>query len=73
MEDAEARATQSGEPWLSKFSTTAMTDLLATAGFSGVEPFTIENATRRYFQSRLDGLLPCRGFGLVSARTLREE
>jgi methyltransferase (TIGR00027 family) len=69
MEEAEARATQSGEPWLSKFSTTAMMDLLSTAGFSRIAPFTIENATRRYFHNRPDGLLPCRGVGLVSART----
>jgi O-methyltransferase involved in polyketide biosynthesis len=39
------------------------------AGFSRVEPFTIENAARRNFEDRPDGLLPCQGIGLVSAKT----
>lgn len=69
MDEAEARATHCGEPWLSKFSAPAMTDLLSTAGFYRITPFTIENATARYFHNRPDGLLPCRGLELVSAKT----
>lgn len=69
MAGSQARAADWGEPWLSKFSTDAIADLLAAAGFSRIEPLTIDNARERYFHNRDDKLLPSGGGGLASART----
>ena len=69
MEGAETRAAASGEPWLSKFSVLAIVDLLSASGFTRIEPFTIEEAKKRYFRNRVDKLQPSAGTGLVSART----
>jgi len=69
MDDAEARALASGEPWLSKFALDDFTILLKQAGFAQVEPLSMEEATVRYFSDRTDGLLPAGGTGLVWAKT----
>ena len=69
MDNAEARALASGEPWLSKFGPDEFTELLTQAGFVHVEHLSIEAATHRYFRDRADGLRPAGGTGLVLAKT----
>ena len=71
MEQAAARATSSGEPWLSRFSSEAMAILLRKSGFSEIRHFSTEDATQRYFQGRSDGLFPAGGIAMVWARTSR--
>ena len=69
MDDAEAYALASGEPWLSKYGPDDFTELLTQAGFGNVEHFSIERATDHYFKDRADGLKPAGGTGLVLAKT----
>jgi methyltransferase (TIGR00027 family) len=69
MRIGETRAAASGEPWVSRFSEAAMTELLSASGFSCVEHLSIPAAEARYFSGRHDRLLPSRGIGLVYART----
>jgi methyltransferase (TIGR00027 family) len=69
IETAEARAAANGEPWLSKLSCRETADLLATSGFSRIEPLSIAQAKQRYFRARLDNLEPAGGPVLVTAST----
>jgi methyltransferase (TIGR00027 family) len=69
MEGSQTRAAEKGEPWLSKFSLNSMVDMLSAAGFSLVDPLTIEEAEKRYFYGRTDDLMPTGGIGIVSAKT----
>jgi methyltransferase (TIGR00027 family) len=69
MEDAVARATAAGEPWLSRFSGSAMIDLLLKSGFSEVRHLSMDDARDRYFRGRSDGLTPAGGIAMLWART----
>jgi len=69
MKIGDTRAAASGEPWLSRFSETAITDLLSASGFSRIEHLSIPAAKASYFSGRQDGLQPSGGIGLVYART----
>jgi methyltransferase (TIGR00027 family) len=69
MKIGETRAAASGEPWISRFSEAAITDLLSASGFTRVEHLSIPAADARYFNGRHDRLRPSRGIGLAYART----
>jgi methyltransferase (TIGR00027 family) len=62
LEDSESRsmlaerAAQMGEPWVSYFMPAEMEALLRQCGFSTVEFLDREEAMRRYYQDRADGL-----------------
>jgi len=69
MKIAETRAALSGEPWISKFSECAITDLLSSSGFARVGHLPIAAAKARYFNDRSHGLQPSCGIGLAYAET----
>jgi len=69
MEDAVARATAAGEPWLSRFSGNAMINLLRKSGFSEVRHLSLGDARDRYFRDRSDGLTPAGGIAMLWARS----
>jgi hypothetical protein len=52
LEAAAAR----GEPFLSRFSPSDLVRELSAIGYRVVQHFSPEEATRRYFDGRLDGL-----------------
>jgi len=49
---------ESGEPWLTYFTSREMSDHLRALGFSEIELLTTEAASARYFLNRRDGLRP---------------
>lgn len=69
METAEAFSRNAGEPWLTRLSEAAMSDLLRTAGFGKFDHLSMSEARRRYFQNREDRMDPAGGIGLVHAWT----
>jgi hypothetical protein len=51
-----ARNAAIGEPWISRFLPEKLVTKLTAIGFSTVFHLSPEEANRRYFQSRRDGL-----------------
>jgi len=69
MEDAMSRATASGEPWVSRFTSQQMVELLRSCGFDEMTHFSMDDAREKYFSGRTDGLTPAGGIAMVLART----
>jgi methyltransferase (TIGR00027 family) len=64
---AARRATEVGEPWLTRFHADDLRVTLKTLGFSQVVHLTPEEARERYFRHRHDGLAERRGEQLMRA------
>ncbi len=64
---AARRAGQVGEPWLSRFRADELALKLRSMGFSQIFHLTPEEAGRRYFRNRKDGLKERRGEQLMRA------
>jgi methyltransferase (TIGR00027 family) len=64
---AAQRSAETGEPWLTKFLPDNLTTLLRAMGFCDVVHLTPEDANRRYFRNRRDGLEARQGERLVRA------
>jgi len=62
------RVAQLGEPWLTCFDPPALAESLGRMGFGHVEDLPPEEANRRYFAGRTDGLSVDRTGHLISAR-----
>jgi methyltransferase (TIGR00027 family) len=61
------RSAEAGEPWLTSFLPDRVTTFLRTMGFRDVIHLSPDEANRRYFQDRRDGLEARRGERLVRA------
>lgn len=61
------RAARAGEPWLSYFTQDELATVLRGQGFSDVRFLSRDDAFRRYYASRRDGLLPPRHVSLCTA------
>jgi methyltransferase (TIGR00027 family) len=64
---AEQRATEVGEPWLSRLRSDELAAQLRSMGFSRTIHLTPEDARERYFGNRRDGLRERRGEQLMRA------
>ena len=64
---AAQRSAQVGEPWLARFRADELAMRLMSMGFSQIVHLTPEEAARRYFRDRHDGLKERRGEQLMRA------
>jgi methyltransferase (TIGR00027 family) len=64
---AAQRAAEVGEPWLARFRADELAVKLRSMGFSQLVHLTPEEAARRYFRDRQDGLRERRGEQLMRA------
>ena len=64
---AAQRAAEIGEPWLARFRAEDLAMKLRSMGFSQIVHLTPEEAARRYFRDRRDGLKERRGEQLMRA------
>jgi methyltransferase (TIGR00027 family) len=64
---AAQRSAQVGEPWLTRFHVAELAFKLGAMGFSRIFHLTPEEAGRRYFAARSDGLKERRGEQLMRA------
>jgi len=53
---SERRVAALGEPWISYFAPSALAAEAAQPGFSSVRDFAPDEANKRYFEGRPDGL-----------------
>jgi methyltransferase (TIGR00027 family) len=67
LANAAQRAGEIGEPWLSRLDPDDLEAKLRAMGFSRVIQLTPEEAHRRYFENRRDGLRERRGERLIRA------
>lgn len=65
---AAHRSAAVGEPWLSRFQVAELAFKLGAMGFSQINHLTPEEAARRYFAKRRDGLKERQGEQLMRAR-----
>jgi methyltransferase (TIGR00027 family) len=67
-ESAARRAASIGEPWITYFDPATLASELKELGFSHVEELSPEDANRRYFKERADGLRVGSSGRLMKAR-----
>ena len=61
------RAAEAGEPWLSYFTPEEMEQTLRRAGYARIDFLGRDEATRRYYEGRSDGLVAPRRVSIVTA------
>lgn len=64
---AAESAAQIGEPWVSYFTRAELADELRRCGFTRIEFLDRDDAIRRYYEGRADGLLPPRRVSICRA------